>query len=146
MSSMFAARDRTARDQTARGQTSDDPVGAEQCRITQLEQQVEGLTRALQNRDTIGQAKGILLSHYAMGPDEAFALLVRLSQHTNTKLAEIAVVLVARVRESGPAPPERCRVVTAVVAGLLAGTGQHAGRSPSPTGLHRRDPGGARAR
>lgn len=52
MSSVLAARDQTARD----------PVGAEQYRITQREQQVEGSSRALQTRDTIGQAKGILLS------------------------------------------------------------------------------------
>jgi ANTAR domain len=133
MPSMFAARDQTARDQTGH-QLSHDAGGAEQCRITQLEQQVEGLTRALQNRDTIGQAKGILLSHYAIGPDEAFALLVRVSQHTNTKLADIAVAFVARVRERGPAQPEQCRAVTAVVSGLLAGTGRPApGRCPTRT-------------
>ncbi len=128
MSSMFAARDHTVGDQTLH-----DAAGTEEYRIAQLERQVEGLRRALQSRDSIGQAKGILLSHYAIGPEEAFGLLVRLSQNTNTKVADIAVAFVAGVRECGSAPPERCRAVTAVVTELLAGA-RTAGRESPVTG------------
>ena len=82
-----------------------------------LEQQVEGLTRALHSRDTIGQAKGILIAHYDISADEAFTLLIRVSQHTNITLAELAQIVVTRVRERGPA--QQCRVMTEVLEGLL---------------------------
>lgn len=110
MSSMFA-----------HDQTASDPVGADQYRITQVEQEVEGLSRALQTRDAIGQAKGILLSRFAMGPDEAFALLVRLSQNTNVKLADLAADLVTLVRERARPGPNSA-AVPVVVDGLLART------------------------
>ncbi|GAA1081902.1 hypothetical protein HDA37_004372 [Pseudonocardia antarctica] len=92
-------------------------VRSDQSRITLLQDQVEVLTRALRNRDTIGQAKGILVAHYDIGPDEAFTLLVQVSPHSDTKLAELATVVVAGVRERGPA--QQCRVVTEVLESLL---------------------------
>jgi len=55
------------------------------------------LHRALQNRDLIGQAKGILMHAHALTADAAFLRLAERSQHTNTKLVEIA----ARVVETG---------------------------------------------
>jgi transcriptional regulator with GAF, ATPase, and Fis domain len=48
------------------------------------------LERALQSRDLIGQAKGIIMHARRVTADEAFALLVRRSQETNTKLVEVA--------------------------------------------------------
>ncbi len=45
-------------------------------------------------RDLIGQAKGILMERHKLTGDQAFALLVRASQHTNTKLSEVARYLV----------------------------------------------------
>lgn len=48
------------------------------------------LERALQNRDLIGQAKGIIMHARRVTADEAFALLVRRSQETNTKLVQVA--------------------------------------------------------
>jgi AmiR/NasT family two-component response regulator len=48
-------------------------------------------------RDLIGQAKGILMERHRLTADQAFRLLVKASQRTNTKLAEIAV----RLTESG---------------------------------------------
>lgn len=52
--------------------------------------QVAGLDRALQSRDVIGQAKGILMERYDVNNDDAFQLLVGASQNTNTKLIEVA--------------------------------------------------------
>ncbi|MFC5064888.1 ANTAR domain-containing protein [Actinomycetospora atypica] len=57
---------------------------------------VENLERALERRDVIGQAKGILMRHYGVDADEAFGRLRRASQSTNTKLHVIAGWLVAR--------------------------------------------------
>jgi GAF domain-containing protein len=50
----------------------------------------ENLQVALNSRDVIGQAKGMVMERYAINADEAFALLARLSQETNTKVAEVA--------------------------------------------------------
>jgi GAF domain-containing protein len=52
------------------------------------------LQRALQNRDLIGQAKGIIMHSRKVTADEAFALLVRRSQKTNTKLVDVAEAVV----------------------------------------------------
>ena len=52
------------------------------------------LERALDTRDLIGQAKGIIMQARRMTADEAFALLVRRSQETNTKLVEVAEAVV----------------------------------------------------
>ncbi|HEX7306648.1 GAF and ANTAR domain-containing protein [Lentzea sp.] len=48
------------------------------------------LSAAVQTRDLIGQAKGILMERHQIDADQAFAVLVRTSQHTNLKLREIA--------------------------------------------------------
>jgi len=45
---------------------------------------------ALDTRDLIGQAKGILMERYRLTPDQAFSLLVRVSQHTHVKVRELA--------------------------------------------------------
>ena len=51
---------------------------------------IEQLREALTNRDRIGQAKGVLMARYELGPDEAFALLRQYSQDRNVKLADLA--------------------------------------------------------
>lgn len=50
----------------------------------------EQFDRALASRDIIGQAKGILMERFGIDDVQAFALLTRLSQETNTRLFEIA--------------------------------------------------------
>lgn len=57
-------------------------------------QKEEGLLLALDSRDVIGQAKGILMERYRIGGQQAFLLLVRLSQHHNVKLRDLAAELV----------------------------------------------------
>ena len=52
--------------------------------------------QALASRDIIGQAKGIVMQRYRMNAAEAFRVLVKLSQHSNTPVAEIARRLVAK--------------------------------------------------
>jgi anti-anti-sigma regulatory factor len=53
-------------------------------------QREDDLARAVAGRDIVGQAKGILMERYKITSDNAFQLLVRTSQHTNTKLTEVA--------------------------------------------------------
>ena len=50
----------------------------------------EQLQSALSTRDRIGQAKGIIMERYNIDDVAAFDMLRRLSQDTNTKLADIA--------------------------------------------------------
>jgi hypothetical protein len=57
------------------------------------------LARALDSRDVIGQAKGILMERRGLTADDAFDVLVTASQSLNIKLTEIARTVVARHRE-----------------------------------------------
>ena len=58
-------------------------------------QQEAGLRTALDNRDLIGQAKGILMERYKLSAQQAFLLLVRSSQDRNIKVRDLADQLAA---------------------------------------------------
>ncbi|SFW80662.1 GAF and ANTAR domain-containing protein [Amycolatopsis australiensis] len=51
------------------------------------------LRRAIESRDVIGQAKGILMQRRGITADEAFDVLRRASQDLNVKLADVAKAL-----------------------------------------------------
>ncbi|NUT95176.1 MAG: GAF and ANTAR domain-containing protein [Saccharothrix sp.] len=53
-------------------------------------QQRDHFGEAVRTRDLIGQAKGILMERHKLTADQAFAVLARASQLTNTKLRDIA--------------------------------------------------------
>lgn len=57
------------------------------------------LREALQSRDVIGQAKGILMERRGISADDAFDVLRRASQSLNIKLATVAQTLVDRRAE-----------------------------------------------
>jgi GAF domain-containing protein len=58
------------------------------------ENQSEQLHHALEGRDVIGQAKGILMAHHRIGASAAFELLRRVSQDRNLKLRQVAAQVV----------------------------------------------------
>lgn len=60
-------------------------------------EQVADLRRAIASRDLIGQAKGILMERFGLDERRAFELLVRSSQDTNIKLADVARWLTGEV-------------------------------------------------
>lgn len=62
----------------------------------------EQLQQALESRDIIGQAKGILMARHRIGAHEAFELLRTYSQDTNTKLRDIASRLVSSTSTEPP--------------------------------------------
>jgi hypothetical protein len=64
--------------------------------------EIEQLRRAVETRDTIGQAKGMLMERFNIDADGAFHLLARLSQDTNTRLEAIARQLVVVDHPSRP--------------------------------------------
>ncbi|HXT45185.1 MAG TPA: GAF and ANTAR domain-containing protein [Pseudonocardiaceae bacterium] len=53
-------------------------------------QREEHLLRAMETRDLIGQAKGILMERYKITANQALSLLIRASQNTNVKLRDVA--------------------------------------------------------
>jgi hypothetical protein len=57
---------------------------------------------ALNSRDVIGQAKGMIMERFGVHAVQAFDLLTKLSQQSNTRVAEVAAELVARGPESKP--------------------------------------------
>lgn len=64
--------------------------------LERSQQLAQHLAIALENRDVIGQAKGILMTAQAVSSDEAFDMLRRASQRSNRKLHEIAREIVER--------------------------------------------------
>ena len=54
----------------------------------------ESLWQAIDARKLIGQAQGILMERFALDDERAFEVLRRYSQNTNTKLNEVARILV----------------------------------------------------
>ena len=52
------------------------------------------LWRAIDSRHLIGQAQGILMERFKLGPEKAFSVLRRHSQQNNIKLHEVAATLV----------------------------------------------------
>lgn len=72
-------------------------AGTEAVRLAELRE--IHLRRALESRDIIGQAKGILMQRRGISAEEAFDLLRRTSQDLNIKLAELAHTLTTRHTE-----------------------------------------------
>lgn len=56
--------------------------------------QEETLARAVDARKLVGQAMGILMERFDLDSDQAFAVLRRYSQDTNTKLRDVAAHLI----------------------------------------------------
>jgi len=63
--------------------------------------QTSQLRDALDTRDVIGQAKGILMARRNLTADQAFDVLRRTSQNLNVKLRDLAV----RIAETRAVPP-----------------------------------------
>lgn len=64
-------------------------------------QDVHHLNQALQSRQQIGQAVGVLIERYKLDEQGAFNFLVRLSSHSNTKLRDVAAQVVADAVANG---------------------------------------------
>lgn len=61
---------------------------------------IGNLHQALESRDLIGQAKGLLMAANRCGPDEAFTLLVSRSQRENRKLVDVATAVIAEAGDA----------------------------------------------
>ena len=65
-------------------------------------QEKEGLARTVATRQLIGRAEGILMERHKVTAEQAFSMLVRVSQHRNAKLRDIAERLVLSGRLDEP--------------------------------------------
>lgn len=68
---------------------------------------IAALERALHTRNEIGQATGILIERFGVTAQTAFDLLVESSQHSNSKLADVAHRLVSDATTRGLSPAQR---------------------------------------
>ena len=57
--------------------------------------EIEGLRVALDSREVIGQAQGLLMAQYKISGEAAFKVLARLSQHSNVRVRDVAAQIVA---------------------------------------------------
>ncbi|MFG2378642.1 anti-sigma factor antagonist [Streptomyces sp. NPDC048504] len=73
----------------------------------ELRVEVVQLKRAMLTRPVIDLARGVLMASFGLSPDDAWNVLVDVSQHTNTKLHRLAEDLVDSV--NGPPLPEHLR-------------------------------------
>ena len=71
-------------------------VPAPPCGRSDCAQLLAGLVGALERRDAIGMAKGLIMAGSDCGPDEAFAVLTRASMNRNIKVHAIADEMVAK--------------------------------------------------
>lgn len=77
--------------------------------VTRGQLQTEQLRRALDSRDAIGQAKGILMARRGISAEDAFDILRSTSQDMNIKLKDLARTLARRHTEldlHSPTPTE----------------------------------------
>jgi hypothetical protein len=63
-------------------------------RVAQLEAEIAQLRDALTRRQQIGVATGLLAQRFAISPERAWSLLVRLSQNSHVKVREIAQAVI----------------------------------------------------
>ncbi|WP_316759452.1 ANTAR domain-containing protein [Streptomyces herbicida] len=84
-----------------------------------LRTEVVQLRRAMQTRPVIDQATGILMATFSLTAEDAWQVLVTISQNTNTKLVHVAEKLLTTV-QGKPLPEEDQQYVAAAVAALRA--------------------------
>jgi len=69
--------------------------------------QAAHLVKAVDSRDLIGQAKGILMERFTVDDEAAFQMLLQSSQTTNMKLTAVAKWLTHDAKAEHPGPGER---------------------------------------
>ncbi|MGY1672283.1 ANTAR domain-containing protein [Geodermatophilus sp. SYSU D00710] len=77
------------------------PVAGQAALALSAVRRTANLAVALESRDLIGQAKGVLMERHRITADIAFGILVRASRDTQRKVRDVA----ALVTETGETPP-----------------------------------------
>ncbi|MFH8394475.1 ANTAR domain-containing protein [Streptomyces sp. NPDC018036] len=82
----------------------------------ELRSEIDQLRRAMQTRPPIDQARGILMASFGLSSEDAWTVLVGVSQNTNTKLHQIAEEVVTTVQGGTLSGTVRRHVAAAVAA------------------------------
>jgi AmiR/NasT family two-component response regulator len=80
-------------------------TGDAEARVRELQETIDGLLKRLESQGPIEQAKGIIMAQTHCTADQAFEILRRASQRSNTKLRVLAMDLVARTSRPPQARP-----------------------------------------
>ncbi|NUP18096.1 MAG: ANTAR domain-containing protein [Streptomyces sp.] len=80
-------------------------AGDDSDRIFALEQEVEQLKEAVSSHAVVDQAIGMMVALGRISPDQGWAVLQDVSQHTNTKLRNVAELILIWGR-NGDIPPD----------------------------------------
>lgn len=72
------------------------------------------LRRAMETRPVIDMARGVLMASFGLSPDDAWGVLVSISQNTNTKLHLVAEEVVSAVTEGRIPKPFRRQLATTI--------------------------------
>ncbi|MDX3586967.1 ANTAR domain-containing protein [Streptomyces europaeiscabiei] len=76
--------------------------------VVELRARNQQLGQAMESREVIDQARGMLMALAPCSSERAWDLLVGVSQHSNTKLRDVAAALVATTRDRTlPEPIQR---------------------------------------
>lgn len=67
---------------------------------------VDSLTTAMESRQVIGEATGLLMERYEVTSPQAFQMLVQASQHLNVKLRKVSEMVVEKRVAPEDIPPE----------------------------------------
>ncbi|HEX6761120.1 MAG TPA: ANTAR domain-containing protein, partial [Propionibacteriaceae bacterium] len=81
-------------------------------RVAELEAEIAQLKDALTRRQQIGVAVGLLAQRFAISPERAWSLLVRLSQNGHVKVREIAEAVIEA--HCGRIDPARAEILSSI--------------------------------
>ncbi|WP_326647892.1 MULTISPECIES: ANTAR domain-containing protein [unclassified Streptomyces] len=84
--------------------------------VQALREELAGLRHALSTHPVIDMARGVIMATASCTPDQAWQVLVSVSQHTNIKLRDIAQHIVEGVAGEPPAEPIRAALRSALSA------------------------------
>ncbi|MCM2390644.1 ANTAR domain-containing protein [Streptomyces albipurpureus] len=87
----------------------------------QLREEIAGLRKAMASHPIIDMARGIMMATASCTPEEAWQMLVQVSQRSNVKLRDVARHIVASTH--GPQPPSPVRAALRAVYTARAGRG-----------------------
>ncbi|MGI3197714.1 ANTAR domain-containing response regulator [Streptomyces sp. GLT-R25] len=80
-----------------------------------LQQEIDQLRQALSTRPVIDMARGILMAGFGCSADAAWEILVKASQHSNTKLRDVADYMVEAAQPGGGMPQDLQQHLSAAV-------------------------------
>ena len=88
-------------------------------RVPQLEAEIAQLKAALVKRQQIGVATGLLAQRFAITPERAWSLLVRLSQNGHVKVRDIAQAMINA--HCGQLSPSDAEILSSIAMHLPGG-------------------------